>query len=133
MNRIAVQTKVQATGPFIGDGVNVSTVTENAWTLVIEIINMTPSTTARFTFEDSADGFVSDILPGPPVSVEGQIGDGSGNAAGFSPNTLRYSFTEYDFPDLRIGVSACALRLNLTRLSGNNGRPSIVYQSWIEY
>ena len=133
INQIWIQTKTAQTAPYNGSAVSVITVPENYWTLVLEIMNQTPNTTTRFTFEDSVDGFTSDIMAGPSFSVTGQIGDGSGSADGFHPDVKRYTITQNDYNDLRIGVVSSDLRLCVTDINGNNGSPSVVFQSWIEF
>jgi len=132
MTILEVFTKAAETSTNNGSSIAISSITGN-WTLVLEVMNQTPSTTTRFTFEDSVDGFSSDIMAGPSTSVTGQIGDGSGSATGYCPDVKRYTWCQRDYPDLRFGVSSAHIRLAVTDINGNSGSPSVVYQSWIEY
>jgi len=132
MNKLVVQPLTAQNAIYTGSSVSVISVSSE-WVLFLEVFNQTPNTVSRLTFEDSSDGFSSDILPGPSVSLAGQLGDGSGLITGYCPNVRKFSFTMADWEDLRIGISSCDLRLCVTDLSGNDGSPSIVYQAWIEY
>jgi len=92
------------------------------WTLVLKARSSSASDTlARLCWQDSSDNFNTNIVGGPEVQVFG---------ANAIRNMRRWTFTQKDFPELRIGQGGVTLRLALLRLSGTS--PQITYESWIE-
>jgi hypothetical protein len=98
---------------------DVSTYT-TPWTLVLEVYTQTLDATAVILFQDSLDGFVSDILAGPSATVSGGI---------TTKAVVRYSWKQQDWPDLRIGITGAELRAVVQRFAGGG---SLQFRSWIE-
>jgi hypothetical protein len=120
INRVVVQAETTQTAPFNGPAIDISTVPNNSWTLVLEARSSTADS-ARFCVQDSVDAFTT-VVAGPSVEV---------NGANTLRNTRRWSFTQRDFPDMRFGTASAVLRLALLKLSGTS--PSVQYRAWVEY
>jgi hypothetical protein len=107
------------TGNATQTGTNVSTF-ETPWTLCIEVLSMSVGASAQILVQDSADGFVSDILAGPSYVISGAASESA---------TIRVSWKAQDRPDLRIGISGCELRTVVQRFTGSG---SLQFRCWIE-
>ncbi len=107
------------TGNATQTGTNVSTFA-TPWTLCIECLSMSVGASAQILIQDSADGFVSDILAGPSYIFNG----GASKSA-----TIRVSWKQQDWPDLRIGITGCELRTVVQRFTGTG---SLQFRCWIE-
>jgi len=90
------------------------------WTLCLEVLSMSPDISAQIVFQDSTDGFATDILAGPTATISGGI---------TTKGVFRLSWKFQDWPDLRIGVTAAKLRTVVQRFAGSG---SLTIRSWIE-
>jgi len=107
------------TGNAAQTGTDVSTF-DTPWTLCLECLSMTPDVSAQILVQDSADNFSDDVLAGPSYMFNGGASDSA---------TIRVSFKQQDFPDLRVGISGCELRTTVQRFAGSG---SLVFRAWIE-
>lgn len=123
-NITVVQAQVTKTATFNGASIAIDNTvfpTTPSWTLVLEASVTGPDTVARFTFQDSVDAFTT-VLAGPSVVAPGGVTVRGGGK--------RFTFSSYDFPDLRFGVASAVLRLALTRITGTS--PTVTYSAWFE-
>jgi hypothetical protein len=121
LNIVQLQALTSETSATAGAGVSVSGLPTSGWTVKIQVASFTGSSnTARLIVEDSEDGFSSDILAGPGVSLQ---------SSETSSNDVIFSFTSYAWPDLRIGGGSATLRIHLTNITGG----TITYSAWVEY
>jgi hypothetical protein len=88
-------------------------------TIHIAVNSQTAAQSALICIQDSADGFVSDIVSVWCVNTTG------GTATGFAIPPNWYSKRLYEIPSLRIGVSNAKLRLSVTSLSGGSVNTSL--------
>src|SRR5262249_14292385 len=79
------------------------------FTLHITVNGLTDSKNALLCLQDSADGFVSDVVNLWCVNVAG------GSGGSFSP-PIAYTHRLYEVPSARIGVVNARMRLNVQRL-----------------
>jgi hypothetical protein len=68
-----VQTKVTQKAAFNGSGIDISGI-EGDYTLVLTVFGLDDGAVATFQFQDSTDGFVSDIGKGKSIRVIGPVG-----------------------------------------------------------
>ena len=130
MTYLQITTKVSKTSAGADAGVSVASITPlDTWTLFLKVwsFNTTSGSDlgterARINWEDSANAFGGgDTLQGPVHCIVPLTG---------VPEGRIYSTRWRDFDDLRIGVSSCQLRTNLTRITGSS---TIVYEAWLTY
>jgi hypothetical protein len=107
------------TGNATQNGTDVSTF-ETPWTLCLECLSMSPDVSAQVLVQDSGDGFVEDIL----ASMSYIFNGGATKSA-----TIRVSWKQQDWPDLRVGISGCELRTVVQRFAGTG---ALEFRCWIE-
>ena len=118
MTHTEIQASVQKTASFTGAGVSISGITLD-WTLKLQVSQLTAGAIARFTFQESVDGFTT-VLAGPTWEFKGDI------EASFDHVK---SVKKQDFPGMDFGVSGGQLRLALTELTAAS---SVTFHGWSE-
>lgn len=117
----ALSTGITGTGSYTSGGVatmatDISALTGD-WTIKLVVNSLTAAKNAVLCLQDSADGFVSDIVTLACVNPSGPINSGA------TGSSVSYSWRRYQIPSLRIGassgVSNARLRLNVTQIDGS--------------
>lgn len=90
------------------------------WTIWVEVQAMDAADFARFSVQDSVDGFTT-IIAGPTFEVAGLTKNSYGR---------RYTFTKKDWPGIRFGVASAVLRVSLTLLQGTS--PHVTWQAYYQ-
>ena len=83
-----------------------------AFAVRLQVTGLTAAKNAVLCVQDSADGFVSDIVTLACANVSGPISAGSGVP-------VSYTWTSYQLPSLRAGVTNGRLRLNVSSIDGS--------------
>lgn len=93
------------------------------YTLRININGLTATKNAMVCLQDSADGFVNDIVSLWCVGLQG------GSSTGFYNPPIGYSQRMYQVPSARIGVTNARMRLNVTQLDAG---ATVTASWWVE-
>ncbi len=110
-------------------GLDISGMTKDA-TICVEVIGLTAGAAARIQIEDSVNGFTA-LNAVAVADVVGPIGSGVAFVAGaLVPNTVKFTWREYQLASNNFGVASAVARVNLTVLTGTT--PSISMNAWIE-
>jgi hypothetical protein len=116
------------TAGAVTGSLNISGIT-GAYTLCLEVFELTSGGEARIQFEDSVNAFTN-VIPVAVFDVPGQIGQASWTQGNYNPLTYKKSIRSSEIPGCRAGAANAVLRVNVTSITGAS--PSLTLHAWLE-